>query len=272
MNALRWPGDARLAVMVTLMFEAWPDGKAPPYSPMASSMREGTVDRLGISWARYGGRTGVARFLRIFAHYGIHATFCVNAKAAEDFPDVAAAIVAHGHELAGHGYTQDLFLPYLSAEEEQKLIRDCTQTLMRIGGARPTGWASPRMTPTEHTAGFLAADGFTWHGDYNDSDLPYVVQTPDGPIVALPHSDFTDNRVLRGSPRSFFESYRDAANFLHRNEPGGLLNLTLHAHFGARPPMAAMLVEILDHLRALGSVWFPRHDELAAYVLGKVPA
>jgi peptidoglycan/xylan/chitin deacetylase (PgdA/CDA1 family) len=270
-NALVWPGNARLAVIVTVMFEAWPAGKAPPYSPMASAMREGTVDRQGISWAEYGGRTGVARFLRIFGYYGIPATFCVNAKAAEDFPGAIAAIVAGKHELAGHGYTQDLFLPYLAPDDERQLIRDCTQTLARIGGARPTGWASPRMTPTEHTASFLAAEGFTWHGDYSDTDLPYVVETPNGSIVAVPHSDFTDNRVLRGSPRSFFEVYRDTANFLHRNEPGALLNLTMHAHFGARPPMAAMLVEILDHLRALGGVWFPRHDELAAYVLAHTP-
>ena len=264
---MRWPGGAPLAVIVTVMFEAWPEGKAPPYSPMASAMREGTLDRQGISWAEYGGRTGIGRLLRIFARAGVSATFCINAKAAEDFPGAARAIADGGHEVAGHGYTQDLFLPYLTPEEEQALIRRCTQTLGHVTGVTPTGWASPRMTSTPHTARFLAADGFVWHGDYNDTDLPYVVPTPHGPIVAIPHSDFTDNRVLRGSPRSFFEVYRDTASFLHRREPGALLNLTLHAHFGARPPMAAMLVEILDHLAALGGVWFPRHDELAAFVL-----
>lgn len=28
-----WPSGARLAVMVTVMFETWPEGKAPPYPP-----------------------------------------------------------------------------------------------------------------------------------------------------------------------------------------------------------------------------------------------
>lgn len=267
MNRGAWPGNARLAVIVTVMFEAWPEGKAPPYSPMASAMREGTPDRQGVSWAEYGGRTGIDRLLRVFAGSGILATFCVNAKAAEDFPNAVRAIAAAGHEIAGHGYTQDLFLPYLSPDDEHALIRRCTQTLAAIGGVTPTGWASPRMTSTPHTAGFLAAEGYVWHGDYNDTDLPYVVTTPNGPIVALPHSDFTDNRVLRGSPRTYFEVYRDTANFLHRHEPGGLLNLTMHAHFGARPPMAAMVLEILEHLHGLGGVWFPRHDELAKQLL-----
>jgi len=264
-----WPGGARLAVMVTVMFEAWPDGEAPPYSPMASAMRPGTPDRQGVSWAEYGGRTGIARLLRILEGAGISATFCVNAKAAEDFPETVQAIVAQGHEVAGHGYTQDLFLPYLTPDDEHALIRRCSEILTRIGGVRPTGWASPRMTSTPHTAGFLATEGFTWHGDYSDTDLPYVVTTPSGVIVALPHSDFTDNRVLRASPRAYFEVYEDTSLFLHRNEPGGLLNLTLHAHFGARPPMAAMLVEILEHLATLGDIWYPRHDELAKLVLSQ---
>jgi peptidoglycan/xylan/chitin deacetylase (PgdA/CDA1 family) len=261
-----WPGGARLAVMLTFMLEAWPDGEAPPYSPMTSPMRPGTPDRQGVSWADYGGRTGVWRFLRILAERGLHATFAINARAAEKFPDAVRAIVAGGHEIAGHGYTQDLVMPYLSEDEERSLIRRCRDTLAQIGGAAPVGWASPRMTASAHTADLLAAEGFLWHGDYSDTDLPYVVQTAHGSLVALPHSDFTDNRALRLSPRAFYDVYRDTASYLHGEEPGGLMNLTMHAHFGGRPPMAAMLVEILAHLRSLGNVWFPRHDELATFI------
>ena len=38
--AMQWPDGARIAVMVTVMFEAWPEGKGPPYGPMASGLRE----------------------------------------------------------------------------------------------------------------------------------------------------------------------------------------------------------------------------------------
>ena len=262
----RWPNGARLAVMLTVMFEAWTEGKAPPYSPMTSPLREGTLDLQGIQWAEYGGRTGVHRFLRIFESFGVHATFGINARAAELFPGTVQAVAESGHEIAGHGYTQDGFMPYLSRKKERALIRRCTEILTTIGGVRPTGWASPRMTPTPHTAELLVAEGYRWHGDYHDADLPYIVTTKKGPIVALAHSDFTDNRVLRGSPRTFFELYRDTAAFLHAREPGGVMNVTMHAHFGGRPPMAAMLVEVLSELRKLGEIWFPRHDELAAHV------
>ena len=41
--AMQWPEGARIAVMVTVMFEAWPEGKGPPYGPMASGLRERVV-------------------------------------------------------------------------------------------------------------------------------------------------------------------------------------------------------------------------------------
>ena len=37
-----WPDHKKLAVLVTVMFEVWFDGKAPPYSPMTTSLKPGT--------------------------------------------------------------------------------------------------------------------------------------------------------------------------------------------------------------------------------------
>lgn len=265
--AIRWPNGARLAVMITVMFESWPEGKGPPYGPMASGLKEGTVDLQSIAWAHYGGRTGIWRLARIFESFGVPATICANAVSIERFPDAARALVAAGHEIAGHGWTQDVFMPYLAPADEQALIRRCAEAVRAVTGTRMTGWASPRMTPTPHTARFLAEDGFLWHGDHHDTDLPHVVDAGPGKLVAIPHSDFTDNRVLRGAPRDFHDVYRDSFDFLYNVEPGSVLNLTLHAHFGARPPIAAMLHSLLRYMRGFPDVWFARHDELAQVVL-----
>jgi peptidoglycan/xylan/chitin deacetylase (PgdA/CDA1 family) len=262
-----WPNGTKLAVMVTVMFEAWPEGKAPPYSPMASPLREGAIDLHGVSWAEYGGKTGIWRLMRILDDLGIKGTVAANARAVERFPEATEELVRRGHEVAGHGYTQDRLMPYYSPEEERAVIHKCATIIKDIARVRPVGWASPRMTPTEHTATFLAEHGFVWHGDYNDTDLPYVVNTSKGPIVALQHSDFTDNRVLRGNPRDFFQVYRDSFDFLYRTEPVGIINLTVHAHFGARPPMASSLVETLKHMKYHPGVWFARHDEVAECVI-----
>ena len=79
----RWPNDEKIAVMVTIMFEVWSEGKAPPYSPMTTALKPGTPDLLGISWSQYGGKTGIWRFMRILDETEIKATICLNAKAAE---------------------------------------------------------------------------------------------------------------------------------------------------------------------------------------------
>src|SRR5690348_444882 len=170
----QWPNDKKLAVLVTVMFEIWSDGKAPPYSPMTTSLKPGTADLLGISWSQYGGKTGIWRFMRIFDDADIKATVCLNAKGAEVFPEAVKELHRRGHEIAGHSYTQDLILPYLSPAEEKEVIQRCKRIIESAVGVAPVGWFSPVAAPTAHTADLLATEGFLWHGDYNDTDLPYV--------------------------------------------------------------------------------------------------
>ena len=262
-----WPGNKKLAVMVTVMFEVWSEGKAPPYSPMTTSLKPRTPDLLAISWSRYGGKTGVWRFMRIFDDAEIKATVCLNAKAAELFPEAVTELHKRGHEIAAHSYTQDLILPYLAPQEEKEVIQRCARMIEKAVGLRPVGWFSPVAAPTAHTAEFLAEEGFVWHGDYNDTDLPYAFETKKGKLVAIAHSDFTDNRTLRSSPRDFYNVYRDTFDYLYRHEAPSLINLTVHAHFGGRPLMAAMLHELLRYMRGFPDVWFARHDEVAHWVL-----
>ncbi len=263
----QWPDNKRLAVMVTIMFEVWSEGKAPPYSPMTTALKPGTPDLLGISWSQYGGKTGIWRFMRILDDTEIKATVCLNAKGAELFPEAVTELHRRGHEIAGHSYTQDLVLPYLSAEEEKEVIQRCAGIIKNTVGTRPVGWFSPVAAPTTHTAKFLAEDNFLWHGDYNDTDLPYAFDTPKGRLVAIAHSDFTDNRTLRGSPRHFYDVYKNTFDFLYRYESPSLINLTVHAHFGGRPLMSAMLSELLHYMKGFPDVWFARHDEIARWVL-----
>lgn len=175
---------------------------------MTTALKPGTPDLLGISWSQYGGKSGIWRFIRILAVHQIKATVCLNARAVDLYGDAVSALHQHGHEIAGHSYTQDLVLPYLSPAEEKEMIQRCATIIEHAVGTRPAGWFSPVAAPTHLTAGFLAETGFQWHGDYNDTDLPYAFDSGKGILVAIPHSDFTDNRVLRGSPRDFFRSTR----------------------------------------------------------------
>jgi peptidoglycan/xylan/chitin deacetylase (PgdA/CDA1 family) len=262
-----WPDGKKLALMVTVMFEIWSEGKAPPYSPMTTSLKPGTPDLLGISWSQYGGKTGIWRFMRIFDDTDVKATVCLNAKAAEVFPDAVDELHKRGHEIAGHSYTQDLVLPYLSQAEEKEVIQRCKHIIQGAVGTAPLGWFSPVAAPTVNTANLLAQEGFLWHGDYNDTDLPYLLETSHGKLVAIAHSDFTDNRTLRSSPRDFYNVYKDTFDYLYKHESPSLINLTVHTHFGGRPMMSAMLYELLCYMKGFSDVWFARHDEVARWTL-----
>src|SRR5215831_2372559 len=101
------------------------------------------------------------------------------------FFEAVKELNARGQEIAGHFYTQDSILPYLSPEEEREVIQRCSRIIEKAVGTRLTGWFSPVAAPTVHTAEFLAEAGFLWHGDYNDTDLPYVFTTPKGVLVAI---------------------------------------------------------------------------------------
>lgn len=267
MESQHWENNAKIAVMVTLMLETWSEGKAPSYSSMTTPLKPGTLDTQGISWSEYGGRTGIWRIMRILDEFGIKATVCASGRSVELFPEAVKEVTRKGHEVAGHSYTQDMLLCYLSLEEERNVIRKCCGLIEGATGAKPVGWLSPRGTPTEHTAELLAEEGFLWHGDHNDVDLPYVVDTAKGPLVAIPQSNFADNRVLRGNPRDYFQVYKDTFDYLYNTEPIGVVNLTVHSHWGGRPLMSAIIREVLKYIKGFSQVWFAGHDDVARWVM-----
>ena len=163
-------------------------------------------------------------------------------------------------------YTQDALMAYLEPDEERALIEKCIGVFKKLTGAPPKGWLSPVLAPTAHTEDIIADTGFLWYGDYNHIDLPFCVNTGKGTLVALPHSDFADHRVLRGNTRDWYDVYKDTFDYLYANEPTSYLNITLHCHFGGRPLMAAQFDRILKYIRGFPGAWFVRHDELAQWI------
>jgi allantoinase len=269
------PKDVRITVVLTFLMENWSEGKAPPYSPMTSPPKPGVPDRAGILWSNYGGYAGMARLMRVARLHGVNGTVCANARSAELFPDTVRHIVRSGWELAGHNYAQDQVLSGLDEQEERALITRSLDILAGVSGVKPVGWLSSTIACNDRTAGLLAGHGLLWHGDYNDIDLPVRTDTAGGPIVAIPHSDYADNRVLRGAPDTWFNCYRDLFDYQYGREPGSFINITMHGNFGGRPLMAAQLDKLLSYIGTREGVWMPRHDELAHWVnqhgLAEVP-
>jgi peptidoglycan/xylan/chitin deacetylase (PgdA/CDA1 family) len=195
----------------------------------------------------------VWRLLKILDENRVPSTFVANAHSMELAPAAVQSILKSGHEIAAHSYTQDALMAYLSPDEERAMIDKCVDVFKKLTRAPPKGWLSPVLASTAHTEELIAEDGLLWYGDYNHIDLPFCVDTKKGTLVALPHSDFADHRVLRGNTRDWYDVYKDMFGYLYQNEPMSYLNITVHCHFGGRPLMAAQVDRILKYIRG-----FPR--------------
>jgi allantoinase len=266
-KTLTWPNGKKIAVSTTVMFETWSEGAAPTYSVQTTHLKSGTVDHASKAWSTYGGRVGVWRILKMLERLKIPATFFANARCAEEYPDAVREITRQGHDLAGHAYTQDGLLAYMSLDQQQATIRKSIDLLESVGGKKVTGWGSPVLAFTPETAGFLAKAGLKWTTDVTYADLPIRIHTPHGVIAGVPTSDFSDNRVMRASPRDLFDVYKGTFDYLRENEPIAMLVLVIHCQFGGRPMITAVLQEVLKYIAKSRDVWFARHEELASWAL-----
>ena len=262
-----WPNGKKLAVSVTVMFETWSEGNAPNYSVQTTHLKPGTVDLASKAWSTYGGRVGVWRIVRMLDRLKIPGTFFTSALCTQEYPDAVRQIVKSGHDLGAHSLAQDKLLAYMSLEEQERTIRRSIDMLEDCGGKKVNGWASPVVAFTPETAGFLAKAGLSWTTDVTYADLPIRIRTPHGVIAGVPTTDFSDNRVMRASPRDLYDAHIGTFNYLLKNEPMALMTLVIHCQFGGRPLITAVLQEILEKMKKTPGVWFARHDELAQWAL-----
>jgi peptidoglycan/xylan/chitin deacetylase (PgdA/CDA1 family) len=266
-GALVWPQGHRVAVVVSVLLETWSEGKSPSYFPRTTPLPPGCKDEAGINWSRFGGNEGIWRLARNLKDLDVPATLFCNGRSAELWPDAVVAFAKAGHDVAGHGYVQDQALFSMSAERERETIMKTLDILEKTAGRRPTGWVTPIYGWSENTMDYLVEAKLAWCSDALDASVPYQHATRNGKIVVIPWSDFVDNRALRASPRIYYDAYKDTFDYLHACEPGALINLGIHSHFGGRPLMAAMFRKILEHFRSHQDVWFVRHHELAKWMV-----
>ena len=261
-----WPNGKRTAVLVSVLFESWSEGRSPSYFPRTTPLKAGATDYGGLQWAEYAGREGIWRLTRVLQQYDAHAKVFCSGRSGEIFPDAVKHAAKQGHDIAGHGYVQNEVYSYLTKEEQRERTRKTLDILEPLAGKRPNGWATAVYGWNDDTFDMLVEEGVTWYADALNVSLPRKQKTATGAIWAMPWSDFVDNRVLRGNPRNYFDVYKDTFDYLHANEPMSLVHVAIHSHFGGRPLMAAILAKTLGYFRGQKDVWFPKHVELLKFM------
>jgi allantoinase len=252
----QWPGGARVAVQFVLNYEEGGEncvlhgdaGSEQFLSEMfnPASYPERHMSMEGIY--EYGSRAGVWRLLREFEKRGLPLTVFGVASALERSPDVTAAFLKLGHEIA-----------------------------CQLHGA---GWYTGRDSPNTHR---LVADhgGFAYDSDYYGDDLPFwmKVQKSDGSVVPqliVPYTlDCNDMRFALPQGYShadpFFQYLKDTFDVLYaEGDPAGdnapkMMSVGMHCRLLGRPGRITALQRFLDHIGQHEHVWVCRRLDIARH-------
>lgn len=265
-----WPEGRGIALSVSVMLEGWSDGAAPGVGPMGNVLPAGALDLQARSWAEYGPETGAWRLLDVLARATARAVFYVSGVLAGRYPDLMRAIVAAGHAVGAHGWSQHIVPAAQSEADEAADLARCLEALEAATGIRPRGWISPRCTPSPHTADLLAGAALRWHADYFDQDLPRVIRTGNGPLVAVPFTMDINDMPMSVRYGNAADAYSRALGHILEGWPlvstrPACLDLTVHAHIFGRPAGAIELARALAlAARHEDRVWLTDHDSLGS--------
>lgn len=271
-----WPIDRPVALSVSVMLEGWTDDSAPGIGPMGNPLKAGTLDLQGRSWAEYGPKAGAWRILDALAAEKVKAVFYVSGILAERYPDLMKAITSAGHTIAAHAWAQNIVPAYQNDAEELADLKRCIDTIETSAGARPTGWISPRCTPSVRTSSLLAKHGFSWHADTFDSDVPYVIKNVDGSsVLGVPFTMEVNDMPLYirygNEPEAFTKILgRMLSNWPTPQTRPACLDITVHAHVFGRPYGIVELVESLKLARRFETIArLTNHAELAGMCVSR---
>ena len=273
----RWPGGATIAVNFNLNVEG--GGEASLYN--GDTQSEGMLNDIGVEAHpavrvplvelvfEYGSRRGVWRLLDVFRDFSVNVSVLAVARALEQHPQLAKAIVDRGHEVVSHGYR---WIDYCGVSEdvERDHIRRAVDIITRLTGTRPIGWMTGRPGP--NTRRLLAeTGGFLYDRDSLADELPYWLLVRDQPHLVIPYSyETNDNRFNENSGFStgdqFFTYMQNAFDLLHREGRNGspkLLSIGLHDRLIGRPGRCIGLIRLLEYVQGFSDVWFCTGADIA---------
>jgi len=253
-----WPEGQRIAVTLTFDFQGGEDVR-----PLAN----GTMNHEKYTQAEYGPNTAVWRILRILEEEQVAATFLTCGAIAERYPEAVRAIVAAGHEVAGHGYHHEVARD-LTRAEENDVIRRTTEMIAETAGTAPMGWRSCTQSP--NSLELLMEHGYQWNSNSFSHDLPFLWESGGRELVELPRQPFGDGRTYHGdagNPNDTLVIWKAMFDELHAESERApsYCPFQFHPYISGRPGRARTLRAIIQHMKQAEGVWFATGSEAARW-------
>ncbi|WP_425261419.1 allantoinase PuuE [Rubrivivax sp. RP6-9] len=279
----QWPGQARVAVQFVLNYEEGGENSVlhgdagseqflsemfnPPAFPARHLSMEGIYE--------YGARVGVWRLLREFERRGLPLTVFGVGMALQRCPEVTAAFVELGHEIACHGWRW-IHYQNVDAETERAHLRQAMDAITQMTGSAPLGWYTGRDSPNTRRL-VVEHGGLEYDSDYYGDDLPFWLQvkTSDGalaPHLVVPYTlDCNDMRFALPQGYShgdeFFQYLKDAfdVHYAEGDTHPSMMSIGMHCRLLGRPGRMKALQKFLDHVQRHDRVWVTRRIDIARH-------
>jgi peptidoglycan/xylan/chitin deacetylase (PgdA/CDA1 family) len=275
-DALRWPGDTRLAVYLGLNIEhfAFGDGLGAALGPVSPQ-----PDVLNYSWREYGNRVGVWRCLELFDQLDMPAGALINTSLYDHCPEVVDACVARGDELIAHGHTNAQRQSEFDERGERALLLHCRERIAAHTGTSPSGWLSPWISESHLTPDLLAETGYRYTLNWCHDDRPTCMMTRAGSLWSIPYpQELNDLPMMIGrhlDAHAFadmiidqFDEMLEQAN-RSRHPQALVMGIALHPYLVGQPYRLRHLRRALQHIAAVGAngdVWMTTPGAIARHM------
>ena len=267
-----WPNGARLAISLSLQFEAGGQPISGASGLIPEPIAPGYPDLATNSYFDYGIQEGIPRLLNLFDKHGVKATSFMVGQAVDAHPELAREIVRRGHEAAAHGQRWD-WQYTLPPAEERAWIQSSYDSIVRATGQRPSGYDCYWMRGSVHTLSLLQEVGFTYHNNDLSRDEPYLQDLNGKPFVTMPYTihlnDIGSYNFPDFSPQAYEQQLKDEFDQLY--EEGAprrrMMVVSFHDRISGHASRVRVIDRFLTYARQHKGVWFARKDEIARYAL-----
>lgn len=275
---IKWPNNARIALLFCVSWETWPDDLGTNASHQRSNrgrMPENAIYKrdMGVVMDRqFGDKCGIWRILDMFEREGIKGTFFLNGRTAEENQEAVKELVAKGHELAAQSYLHE-YTVTMAKEDERNAIQGSIDAFKKVAGVTPLGYLSPGVRPTPNTVDLTSEMGFIWNSEGIDDDVPYEVGPKNKPIVVMPKdfhpNDYTTYETGSRSPRELYSLLVDQFDYLYEEglTSPKVMSVTMHPFLAGRAYRTKIYQDFMRHARSHPDVWFARGIDIAQWWL-----
>lgn len=251
---LAWPDRNPVALCVIVNLEY--DEPRGPQHQSAFSQRE------------YGNRIGIFRMMEVLSKHDIRVTAAVDAGIAELRPSLLEECQARGWEIIAHGLTANQPISSAMSEaEEEAYIHRVMDALTARAGVKPRGWLGAGYGESTRTPALLAAAGVTYVCDWPNDELPYRMETSNGPLVSLPVTLDVDTAFARERRLTSAHWLRKVrATFdrlaLEGADSGRLFVMSLHPWMDGQPHRIKYVDRALEHVSSNNGAWSATGGEI----------